>query len=79
MAAELRLFGACVRGDEEADLDLCLIFDSVDASLIEQVHALTWAVGFDHGVTICPLVVSQGELEHPSVLMQQIRTTGILV
>jgi len=78
LAPELRLFGARARGDEDADLDLCLIFATVDAALIEQVHAKCWGVGFDHGVTICPLVVTRAELTHPSALMQQIRASGIL-
>lgn len=76
---ELRVFGAHARGDDEADLDLCLVFAEVDAALIEGVHAVAWSVGFDHGVTICPLVISGGELEHPSAVMEQIRATGIVL
>lgn len=76
---ELRLFGAHARGADEADLDLCLVFAEVDATLIESVHALTWSVGFDHGVTICPLVISRAELDHPTALMQQIRSAGVVL
>lgn len=76
---ELRLFGAHARGDAEGDLDLCLVFAAVDAALVEQVHALCWSTGFDHGVTLCPLVISRAELDHPSALMEQIRTAGIVL
>lgn len=74
---ELRLFGARARGDAAADLDLCLIFAELDAELIEQVHAECWSVGFDHGVTLCPLAVSRAELDHPTALMRQILATGV--
>lgn len=74
---EVILFGARARGDDVADLDLCLVLPEVAAEMIEQIHAECWNVGFDHGVTLCPLVVSRAELDHPTALMRQIRAAGV--
>lgn len=75
------LFGPRTRGDQHADLDLCLIYPSIDNELRAFIEQLAWEVGFDHGVTICPLLVSCAEFADPaaSPLFERIRHEGMPV
>jgi hypothetical protein len=75
------VFGARLRGDNRADMDLCLIFATVDGNLLSRIEQLAWEVGFDHGVTLCPLVVSSTEFDSapPESLIDRIHRDGIAV
>jgi len=73
----LAVFGPRLRGDSEADLDLCLVFPSLDQPLRERIDHLAWAVGFDHGVTVCPLLVTSAEWDGGATpLLARIRQEG---
>lgn len=75
------VFGARLRGDNRADMDLCLIFAATDVKLLSRIEQLAWEVGFDHGVTLCPLVLNSAEFDSalPESLIDRIRRDGIAV
>lgn len=75
----VRVFGPRLRGDEARDMDVWIVFAAVDGTLREQVDAACIAVGFENGVTFCPLISSQEEassLDAPPII-QKIRAEGV--
>jgi len=74
-----RVFGPRLRGDEARDMDVWIVFAVVDGTLREKVDAACIAVGFENGVTFCPLISSQGEASSPEApaIIEKVRAEGV--
>lgn len=75
---EFRLFGPRLRGDAARDMDIWAVFTTVDNALREGVDAACITVGFENGVTFCPLVSSWDEATSPEAppIVKKIRAEG---
>jgi len=78
---EFRVFGPRLRGDEARDMDVWAVFATLDGTLQMQVDAACIAVGFENGVTLCPLISSQNEASSPDAppIVQKIRSEGVQI
>lgn len=78
---EFRVFGPRLRGDDARDMDVWAVFANVDALLRRQIDEASIVVGFENGVTLCPLVSSMKEatsLDAPPIIAR-IRAEGVLI
>lgn len=73
------IFGPRLRGDASRDMDVWIVFAAVDGTLQEKVDAACIAVGFESGVTFCPLLSSRDEASSPDAppIIQKIRAEGV--
>jgi len=76
---EFRIFGPRLRGEADRDMDVWAVFAVVDGALRAQVDELCIVVGFENGVTLCPLVSSQEEASKPDAppIIARIRSEGL--
>ncbi len=79
------LFGSRARGDhdEDSDFDVMVITDRVDPEIRESVSHAAWEIDFERGTLICPIIVTQHDLEQTpfrsSLLMRAVNDEGVLV
>jgi len=78
---EFRVFGPRLRGDEARDLDVWAVFVTVDGTLRALVDTACITVGFENGITLCPLLSSQNEASSPDAppIVERIRAEGVLI
>lgn len=77
------LFGSSARGDanEDSDVDVLVIAPVLDARAEEIIGDLAWEVGYEAGIVLSVIPVSQEQLHllQYSPLFQSVQREGILL
>jgi uncharacterized protein len=62
---DIRIFGSCARGDDQADsdIDIFIEVETLTAQAKKAIRALSWQVGLEQGLVISPLIFSRDEIE----------------
>ena len=76
-------FGSRARGSAapESDLDLCVVVRRASRALKESIHSIAWEIGFEHGIVLAPVILSEDDFERgpmsASTLVATIRREGV--
>lgn len=82
---DFRIFGSRARGDADpfSDMDVFIEVDLINKNLKEAIHDLTWEVGFENFMVICPLIFTRDEIENSplrsSPIVRNIFNEGVRV
>jgi predicted nucleotidyltransferase len=82
-SASVWAFGSRARGsaDPDSDLDLCIVVPVVTPEVRDTLYAIAWEIGFDEGLVLAPIVLSEDDFEHAplsaSSLVRNIRREGV--
>jgi len=77
---KMRVFGSRSRGDaaHDADLDVLVVVETLDAETDRFISECAWEAGFDAGIIVAPLVYSRAgyDREASSPLIRTIEREG---
>jgi len=82
-SAEIRMFGSRARGNAapDADMDVCVILDTINRNIRNIISHIVWEVGFDNDTVVTALTYSRDEVERgprsASTLIKTIFSEGI--
>jgi uncharacterized protein len=82
---DLRIFGSCARGDDQADsdIDIFIEVESLTGQAKKTIRTISWQVGLEQGQVISPLIFSREEIEQSplrsSPIVQNIMKEGVSV
>ncbi|MGB2819937.1 MAG: nucleotidyltransferase domain-containing protein [Phycisphaerae bacterium] len=81
--ANVWAYGSRARGDAapDSDFDVCIVVDTLDEQVDQQIMDIAWEVGFDEDVVISTVTFSRreftsGPMSH-SPLVRTIRRDGV--
>jgi uncharacterized protein len=82
---DMRIFGSCARGEDQADsdIDIFVEVETLTAQAKKTIKAFSWQVGIEQGIVISPLIFSRDEIERSpmraSPIVSSIMQEGISV